>query len=73
VTGYGDQRPIQSNGSVEGKAQNRRVEVMILPNTVRSTVAGGGTRSSSPRNTQKPAVNKDGTISPVDSRPAFNK
>ena len=74
VTGYGDQRPIQSNGSVEGKAQNRRVEVMILPNTVRSTVAGGGTRSSSPpRNTQKPAINKDATISPVDNRPAFNK
>jgi len=47
VTGYADQRPIASNASEGGKAQNRRVEVLILPTTVRGggaapAVAGGG-------------------------------
>jgi chemotaxis protein MotB len=31
VVGYADQRPIASNMSESGKAQNRRVEVLILP------------------------------------------
>jgi len=30
--GYGDIRPVASNGSVEGRRQNRRVEVKILVN-----------------------------------------
>jgi chemotaxis protein MotB len=37
VTGYADQRPVASNASESGKAQNRRVEVLILPTTVRSS------------------------------------
>jgi chemotaxis protein MotB len=48
VTGYADQRPVASNASESGKQQNRRVEVLILPTTVRGggpapSVAGGGT------------------------------
>ena len=38
VVGYADQHPIASNASPSGQAQNRRVEVLILPTTVR----GGG-------------------------------
>lgn len=34
VAGYADQRPVASNSSEAGKAQNRRVEIMILPTTV---------------------------------------
>jgi chemotaxis protein MotB len=34
VVGYADKRPIASNSTAEGKAQNRRVEVLILPTTV---------------------------------------
>jgi chemotaxis protein MotB len=36
VVGYADQRPVASNESREGKAANRRVEVLILPNQVSS-------------------------------------
>jgi chemotaxis protein MotB len=61
VTGYADQRPIASNASEGGKAQNRRVEVLILPTTVRggavSPAIAGPTRSA-----PAPKMNKDGPI-----------
>ncbi|HSI36224.1 MAG: flagellar motor protein MotB [Phycisphaerae bacterium] len=72
VTGYGEQRPISSNA-----AQNRRVEVMILPSTVRSTnvakspaagKTGTGTTTKKPTN----GLNKD-TVAPIDNRPILNK
>ena len=41
VVGYADQRPETSNATADGKALNRRVEVMILPST-RTGGSGGG-------------------------------
>jgi chemotaxis protein MotB len=46
VVGYADQRPIASNVSESGKAQNRRVEVLILPTTIRVATSPGQTASS---------------------------
>jgi len=60
VTGYADQRPIASNASESGKAQNRRVEVLILPTQVRST---GGSVASPVNGAKKPnKFNKDAAI-----------
>jgi len=74
VAGFADQRPIASNATSAGKAQNRRVEVLILPTTVHpSSVASD---SPSPRRSRrtapKPEFNKDATAD-TPQKPVFNK
>ncbi len=46
MVGYADERPVASNATESGKAQNRRVEVLILPTTARSSSFGGGSTAS---------------------------
>jgi len=62
VVGYADQRPVASNASESGKQQNRRVEVLILPNQVRNTMGTTPTASSSGKqmmNKKTHDMNKD--------------
>ena len=76
VVGYADQRPIASNGSASGQQQNRRVEVLILPTTVRSTspsMASGSPTKSSKRGGNV-NMNKDSTAGNGEmSKPVLNK
>lgn len=61
VVGYADQRPIASNANEAGKAQNRRVEVLILPTQARSNVASTPSRATPQRTADaptNPALNK---------------
>jgi chemotaxis protein MotB len=52
VLGYADQRPVASNTSESGKAQNRRVEVLILPTQVTGAPVTAQPAAAAP----KPAV-----------------
>lgn len=73
MVGYADQRPIAPNTTTEGKAQNRRVEVLILPSTVRSTVAAGKTGTARPSAKKSSDLNKDASVASPDRGNVLNK
>jgi chemotaxis protein MotB len=76
VVGYADQHPIASNADNAGRAQNRRVEVMILPSTAKATAsavpAGAAQAQPAAAKTKKADLNKDAGAT-ADRAPAFNK
>jgi len=70
VVGYAEQRPVASNTTSAGQAQNRRVEVLILPTTVKSTtVVEAAPAQKAPA---KKSLNKDTQVK-VETGPALNK
>jgi flagellar motor protein MotB len=65
VAGYADQHPVASNASAEGKAQNRRVEVLILP-------GGEGAAAPAPAVEKAPAAAPEVAPAPA-AAPTLNK
>jgi chemotaxis protein MotB len=70
VVGYADQRPASSNTSEGGRAANRRVEVLILPTTVRNNTATAGVAAPKAK---VAAPNKDSQSVTVDRNTLLNK
>jgi chemotaxis protein MotB len=56
MVGYADKRPIASNSTESGKSQNRRVEVLILPTTVRSIPSMASATETKPKRTKATAA-----------------
>jgi chemotaxis protein MotB len=72
VAGYADQRPIASNTSDAGRAQNRRVEIIILPTSNRATAITASSSSAPRTAAPRPRFDKDSNAG-TDTTPMLTK
>ncbi len=70
VLGYADQRPVASNATDAGRAQNRRVEVLVLPKVVRSHAAVGEVAHKASKAPKAAAVKMNKDVVPAEEAPA---
>jgi chemotaxis protein MotB len=78
VVGYADQRPVASNATAEGKGQNRRVEILVLPaHNAEKAAAAPAAQPAPARRTAPaaaPAAGKDGgELVPAPATPEESK
>ena len=72
MVGYADQRPVASNATDDGRAKNRRVELIILPSKATAASPEWLKTGKTTKTAHKPTSKKDATAH-TDNGPAYNK